>query len=483
MKKDPEFQGKDQTKIGLHAISNMFEVDRLKNSTEMAAKQNDIDCFGLNLSNTQMKVLEGILHGFTMEKYKTSSKKVTFAGETVNVPYIKVKQKQLLEWSKIDPRNPSQKTKAIDALDLFSKKMFYLEYDRLIRDDNRNPVKDKNNRYQKEKISTVGPIFFVRKIMNSKTNKVDYYEIGPSQIFFDEIDSHFLILPNNWREEVSHYLGNSKSIKYVNAFLIYLRAQFEIKRRYNRKLTLSFPPEKIAKILNIPESIYVRKKKRMREILSKVYTIAKELNYLEDFMEGDETDTLILNNKKYILNTRKEISSQPKLKLLDSPNMKEELKPEAEVLFDFFHDTIRELDPSHINPNSLPKTTQIKSLNFLLNERPIEEIKKLISWGLKKPFWSSQIGTPGALRKNFSKAYREMLLDSKTPSVAANRNIAENIKRKLGSIPKNIVFEIFNQHVELGIKSHPNRTIISLSEKTFEGDLLYALKRHGLNFK
>ena len=55
-------------------------------------------------------------------------------------------------------------------------------------------------------------------------------------------------------------------------------------------------------MIKMPPSIYLRKKKRVNEILEDTYSVAKRLGYLVDYDRTGQLDTLTLNDKKYANN-------------------------------------------------------------------------------------------------------------------------------------------------------------------------------------
>jgi hypothetical protein len=129
------------------------------------------------------------------------------------------------------------------------------------------------------------------------------HEIVPSPIFLDQRESYFMLIPYNWREEVRELVGNKRASSYTFRFLLFLRYQYELKRRAekidNEHFTIKWNWEEIAIAIKMPESVYKRKKDRAQKILDDAYFVAKELGYLKEYDRDGVVDSLMLNEQKY----------------------------------------------------------------------------------------------------------------------------------------------------------------------------------------
>ena len=153
----------------------------------------------------------------------------------------------------------------------------------------------------------VGTLFRVKYVKEQGTDKLDYYEISPTATLLDQVNNHFLLVPNNWREEVKQITGNRAS-SYTYKLLLWLRREFEQIRRYNKgggkkrkpkpfKITISW--EEMAVALKMPKSMYKANRKRAIKIIQDAYFVAQELGYLVKVEDNGATDTLYLNEDYY----------------------------------------------------------------------------------------------------------------------------------------------------------------------------------------
>ena len=89
----------------------------------------------------------------------------------------------------------------------------------------------------------VGSLFRI-KTVRTEEGELQYYEIHPSAPLLDQISNYFLLVPNDWREEVKQLTGKRAS-SYTYELLLWLRLQYEQIRRYNSGKNRKKKPFKI----------------------------------------------------------------------------------------------------------------------------------------------------------------------------------------------------------------------------------------------
>ncbi|MGK5593758.1 MAG: hypothetical protein ACSNEK_00170 [Parachlamydiaceae bacterium] len=316
------------TQIGLHSVRNMLgenaQYDLFSNhDIEFASEfkfklSGKIDRFGIDLTEMQSRIMEGILRGFSETRYQGNIKpkpvewvqNERFSGgklpdtykNIIELPCLKASLTQILDWSGINKNGISYWARAVESIQELGVKQFCFYYDRLVFDDRGNPQKESNGRWKKEEVIAVDTLFTIKEIREESSGELKYYEITPSSIFLDQRDSYFMLIPYGWREEVKALVGSKKASSYTFRFLLYLRYQYELMRRSTKiksPYQIKHSPEEIAIATKMPESIYKRKKQRMNEILSDAFLVAKQLGYLTDYERKDYIDVLTLNNNKY----------------------------------------------------------------------------------------------------------------------------------------------------------------------------------------
>lgn len=334
-------QAKRHTKIAIHTVSQFYgdnkqlslfseaKIDAFKEATGLNLT-NRPDNYGVVLNQSQRKVFEGILKAFTDTNYlgdeqkdkKVALKEVysdtpTSALTLVkgdNAPYknidvipvLKLTQAQIIELSGYDLKSQRQgdKQDVIEALTFLAINQFCFYWVRL-KTENGKPVKDKSGDYVKEEVMEVGTLLRI-KTVRDQTGLLQYYEIQPSAPLLDQVNNYFLLVPNNWRDEVKELTGKRAS-SYTYEFLLWLRLQSEQIRRYNSnnkirkpkdfKLTKSW--EDVAIALKMPESMYKANRKRASKIIEDAYSTAISLGYLLKVENNGATDILFLNEKYY----------------------------------------------------------------------------------------------------------------------------------------------------------------------------------------
>lgn len=324
---------KKHTKIAIHTVTQFYgdnkqlslfsaeRVDQLSNLTgvEIATKP---DKYGVVLNQSQKRVLEGILKAFSKNNYKGDEqisrdnyslneypiKDIPGAYSNIDsIPVIKLTQSEIIQLSGYD-RKHGDKVDVIDALSFLSTNPFCFYWVRLKLDSKGKPAKDKNGDYLKEEVMEVGSLLRIKTVREG--GELKYYEIHPSSVILDQVNSqyggnYFLLVPNNWREEVKQLTGK-KASSYTYELLLWLRLQYEQIRRYNTKpgrnrkpFTISKSWEDIAIALKMPETMYKANRKRASAIIQEAYSTAITLGYLLRVENNGATDILYLNEDYY----------------------------------------------------------------------------------------------------------------------------------------------------------------------------------------
>jgi hypothetical protein len=330
------------TKIAIHTVSQFYgdnkqlslfsdeKIDTFKNDTGLNLTNRPTN-YGVVLNQAQRKVFEGILKAFTNTNYKGDEQKdkATALGEVYSdtetsaktlvikdnapyknidsIPVVKLTQSQIIELSGYDLKSQRQgdKQDVIEALSFLATNQFCFYWIRL-KTDKGKPVKEKSGDYIKEEVMEVGTLLRI-KTVRDQTGLLQYYEIQPSAPLLDQINNYFLLVPNNWRDEVKQLTGKRAS-SYTYELLLWLRLQYEQIRRYNKggdknrkaktfKITKSW--EDVAIALKMPETMYKANRKRASKIIQEAYSVAIKLNYLVGVENNGATDILYLNEGYY----------------------------------------------------------------------------------------------------------------------------------------------------------------------------------------
>ncbi len=326
-------EGKKLTKIAIHTVSQFYgdnkqlslfsdeKIDAFSRATGLSIT-NRPDSYGVVLNQSQRRVLEGILKAFTDSNYKGDEEidKVTYssniypinriAGAYSNVdkiPVVRLTQAEIIELSGYDlkAQKQSDKQHVIEALSFLATNQFCFYWVRL-KTENGKPVKDKSGEYVKEEVMEVGTILRIKTIRD-QTGLLQYYEIHPSAPLLDQVNNYFLLVPNNWRDEVKQLTGKRAS-SYTYELLLWLRLQYEQIRRYNKGGGKSRKPkpfkiskrwEDVAIALKMPETMYKANRKRASKIIQEAYSVAIKLGYLVKVENNGATDILYLNESYY----------------------------------------------------------------------------------------------------------------------------------------------------------------------------------------
>ena len=321
-------EGRKHTKIAIHTVSQFYgdnkqlslfsdeKIDAFSRATGLSIT-NRPDSYGVVLNQSQRRVLEGILKAFTDSNYKgdeeidkaTYSSKIypinKIAGAYSNVdkiPVVRLTQAEIIKLSGHD-RTQGDKVDVVEAISFLATKQFCFYWVRL-KTEKGKPVKDKSGDYVKEEVMEVGSLFRI-KTVRTEEGELQYYEIHPSAPLLDQVNNYFLLVPNDWREEVKQLTGKRTS-SYTYELLLWLRLQYEQIRRYNSGRNRKKKPFKISKswedvaiALKMPETMYKANRKRASKIIQEAYQVAIKLGYLIRVENNGATDILYLNEGYY----------------------------------------------------------------------------------------------------------------------------------------------------------------------------------------
>lgn len=333
---------KKHTRISIHTVTQFFKdskqlslfsdekIDAFSRATGLSIT-NRPNNYGVILNQSQGRVLEGILKAFTGTNYEGDLQKdkataltevysdTPTAGETLSkgdnapykniktIPVVRLTQAQIIELSGYDLKSQRQgdKQDVIEALTFLATNQFCFYWVRL-KYENGKPIKDKSGDWVKEEVMEVGTLLRVKTIRD-QTGLLQYYEIHPSAPVLDQVNSYFLLVPNNWRDEVKQITGKRAS-SYTYELLLWLRLQYEQIRRYNsnggknrnpKPFKISKSWEDMAIALKMPETMYKANRKRASAIIQEAYSVGIKLGYLIRVENNGATDTLYLNEGYY----------------------------------------------------------------------------------------------------------------------------------------------------------------------------------------
>ena len=327
------------TQIAIHTLTQFFGdskqlslfsdeiIDHFQDATGLNITNKPTN-YGVVLNQAQKKVFEGILKAFTDTSYKGDEQKdkatalkevyseTDVAVKTLvkgdNAPYkyidtipvVKLTQAQIIKLSGYENRQ-GDKQDVIEALSFLSTNQFCFYWVRL-KTENGKPLKDKDGNYLKEEVMEVGTLLRTKTIRD-QTGILQYYEIHPTAPVLDQVNNYFLLVPNNWRDEVKQLTGKRAS-SYTYELLLWLRLQYEQIRRFNKgggknrrpkpfKISKSW--EEVAIALKMPETMYKANRKRASSIIQEAYSVAIKLGYLVKVDNNGATDILYLNESYY----------------------------------------------------------------------------------------------------------------------------------------------------------------------------------------
>jgi len=465
MTEQDENKKPNATQIGIHSVRNflghpkqlsLFSDHPIKFGNEYGLKiDQKIDRVGMDLTDIQMRVMEGILRGFSETNYKGNippedKEKIAqqkYSGKLPSsykyvreIPRLRATQKQIIEWAGLNLGSAGDKQRAIEALAHLGTKQYWYHYDRLVYDEAGCPERDKNGDWKKEAVDAVDTLITVKTVReevpikqqnkNAKIQgEVKYYEITPSAVFLDQRETYFILFPYNWRDEIDALYHKKKYSAYIPKFIYFLRLQYELKRRAKNEkpFQIRWSTEEIAIALNMPKSFYKGQKERTSKLLEEAFLVAKKLGYLQTYERTDTLEILTFQDVKFIT-----VNSPTLEKAIGA--MSGNASPAQILLFDYFHKKKKELNEYHTIPITEEKEEQLKEFSLLFNQKKLEDIQELIKWGLSIKFWCDRLSTPRKLRENFDAAWSEMNAVKQTrqsDNPQENRKIGEALKRLL----------------------------------------------------
>ena len=484
---------KHTTVMGMHSVRNLLgeqkQISLFSDHDKQFSEEygypldGPIDRFGVHLSDIEARVMEGILHGFTETNYQGNLEPKTkqelaaekYAGVIPDsyryvkeIPRIKVSQSQLLKWAGIKTGSIAEKERSVAALKELGQKQFCFYYDRLAYDADGKPIKDQKGYWKKEEVISVDTLFLIKEVREDANNRLSYYEITPSSLFLDQRESYFLLMPLGWRDEVYSVFGRKRASSYTFRFLLFLRYQYEKRRRSPEQkspYSLKWTPEEIAIAIKMPESVYKRRKKRANEILQDAYFVAKELGYLTDYDRGSTVDILFFKDEKYY--THHSNAAFIKTHIEEE---KDQFSEESKKLFDEFHRAILAIDDCHVFPEGIERKQQLKVFQGLISRRSFEDVVQAFNWALNRPYWCSKILVPKQFKDHFQAIWTEMkvsLQSSPEGRVEKHRQLAQKLVKLAYSKDKHLRIESCNDHLSISYTNHPHAICFDFNDSNF----------------
>jgi len=419
------------TAIGLYSVKNLlghenqlslFDRDQIQDfgKTYGIQVQDNIDRFGIDLTDIQSRVMEGILRGFSLTDYKgnmASKEKADLIREKYAfgdlpaiyknikiIPCLRATQAEIIKWAGMNTNSIAERERLVDALNHLATTQYCFYYDRIAVDKNGNPEKGSDGKWKQQEVVAVSTLFEIKEIRNKSSGAIEYYEITPSAIFLDQRESNFMLIPHNWREDVKAIVGSKKTSSYTFRFLLFLRYQHELMRRSNHEEGKQFKIisswEDVAIAIKMPESVYKRKKERALKILDEAFYVAKEAGYLLSYDRDGSVVTLILNGPKYYSSDHSSFEEK-------STKLINHFTASAHELWELFNEEKFKNDPKHKISEAL-KPNSLREFEKLLEEWSKEEIIQVVCWGLRLKLWHNRLSSPAKLRQNIAEAMAEM---------------------------------------------------------------------------
>lgn len=488
------------TQLAIHSVQNilgnkqqlsLFEEKNDAIQKEFGLKlEGSIDRFGVNLSDIEFRVMESIIKGFTKTNYKgnMAPKEVAeVANEKYDgvvpksyqflkeLPRLRVTQKDIMGWCHLKD-GIGRKERVIAALKTLGTTQFCFYYDRLAFDDENKPLKDSNGKWKKESVVVVDTLFTIKQVKNPSSDKHSYYEITPSSIFLDQRENYFIMMRNNWREEVIKLVGNKKASSYTFRLLMFLCYQYELKRRNpsaQKPYQIRWSPEDIATAIKMPTSVILKNKKRMNSILDDAYSVAKSVGYLESYERLGYVDCLLFDEKKYY-DPAGAIFTEAAKSIAQSKTGTSKIE---KYLFDVYHIARQEIDRGYKIPTGESEKKDLMIIKSILKNRSAQDVEDLIKWGMKKSFWCTRISSLSKLKNNFEDAWLEMKAQSSGgTSNESNKDWVQGVFKKLKDNieSKKLTFDIANQYVQIG------ETCFGYTDKKFKELVQHQLTKFGI---
>lgn len=279
---------------------------------------NSIEKVGIDLTDFQFKVFEGVLktfkhsagEGYTGNIKAKDKRELIREGKfdtlpksydnITNIPRVRINQSDLFKLTGIKENSIAERERVIQALNYLGTTQHLFYYKRLSYDKKGKPEKNEKGKHKKEEVTAIDTLFTVKTVKDTETNTFKYYEIEPTATLLDQAGNYFLLIPLHWREEVKQIMGGKEISSYTMKFLMWLMLQFEEKRRKNyTTFEIRKNWESIAETLKMPPTIYKRNKKRANNILLTAYETAVKTGYLKEYIREPHIDIFILNELKY----------------------------------------------------------------------------------------------------------------------------------------------------------------------------------------
>jgi hypothetical protein len=492
---------KSDTVISMHAVKNMLgdnrQIQHFEDHDEEFAKEFDIplsgtiERFGIDLTDVQARVMESILKKFSelsfegnippqsREEYvasEYSGKAPSILKYIPSLPRLRIRQCELMDALGIGREDSGDWERAVNALHTLGVKQYCYFYDRLSMDEKRVGQYDKFGKPIKEEVVVVDTLFKIAHVLDENTKALKYYEITPSPIFLDQRESYFLLVPNNWREEVRLLFGSKKSSSYTFRLLLFLMYQGELKRRgtYRRASTsnlwtIEMKRRDIAESIKMPQSVIKRNKKRMDTLLEDSYQIAKKLGYLTAYSHIDGVDTLVLNQRRYHSQNRVDVGRTFDL----AGPVTDQFTDGAKEAYEKYHREILSIDPSRTPPQDSDMRGQLSIFEELVSARGVDQTKSFISWAVNHRFWGKRVLSMNNLTNE--EAWFEFLSGTKD-SMDCLRAHAEAESRSLKKRSQLAALEVLAEGVSV---YYGSQLVASLSfeDKGFRSGLEEVLRK------
>lgn len=472
--------------MSIHALKNILgnaNHSKLLQDGKVVP-QEGITQLGIDLSDMELKIVEGILKAFAETQNKGNLPPMSleeiqrgFVGKELpktfdnikQLPRIHLTQKKLFSLAGIKENSIADKQRAVEALLNISQKKYQIYYNRLAQNELGKPTRNKFGVWEKEFVVGVGTLFNIYHIFSEKSKQLRYYEIHPNPAFLDQIENYFVLIPYEWREEVKRLAGGKRISLSIYLFLLYLRYQYEIRRRgnwsgLNNKLSENW--FKIAQAIRVSETDLEEHKGRARATLIRAYELAKTLGYIVDYEISDTVDVLTFNTQKYLPTPKKVVSSMTNADIGE--------------LFNFFYSERKKIDINCDIPSEGRKNPQLLAIGNILKHHSKQTFRDVVVWGLTHPYWRKKISSPNQLKYHFSSILNAMGLDSSENLEERNKEYVKNISKSARNSNPNIRLEILNSKVEIihGVHSH----VISYKANNFIYELKTLLKKLGFTW-
>lgn len=281
----------------------------------------------------QGKVFHAILKAFDATNYEGNRmiEKMKISNDPQNIrtsvayrdieriPIIEITQSKLLELAGMS-RSHGDKKDMIEALKFFQDKKYIFYWKRLRRDKKGNPIIDDGKKYIYDYRVKEEPLIQITHVF-SPDGKLRHYEITPSAVMIDQINQHYINIPENLTN-LTKTINGKRETRYPSNFLLYLVNAYQVIKSHNdkqgklrkNKSTRALRPYEISQTwqdiafsLQMPESMFKANKARALKILDDVYKIAIQEGYLTKVDTTGVSHKLYLNADFYSKNGKSEL--------------------------------------------------------------------------------------------------------------------------------------------------------------------------------